>query len=89
MPCRVLHRWQAKACCFNDDMQGTAAVALAAILAGLRSTGQQLDQQKLLFLGAGEAGTGRQVGGTGQNRDWWGVGGVRAGGWGGEVKGGR
>jgi malate dehydrogenase (oxaloacetate-decarboxylating)(NADP+) len=39
-------------------MQGTAAVTLAGLLAGLRATGGSLEQQTFLFLGAGEAGTG-------------------------------
>lgn len=42
-------------------MQGTAAVALAAVLAGLRAIGGSLDQQTFLFLGAGEAGTGEML----------------------------
>jgi len=56
---RVLQQWQERCCCFNDDMQGTAAVTLAGLLAGLRAIGETLDQQTFLFLGAGEAGTGR------------------------------
>lgn len=41
-------------------------MALAAILAGLRGTGGRLDQQRLLFLGAGEAGTGTERGREGE-----------------------
>ncbi|KAF6257196.1 cytosolic NADP malic enzyme [Scenedesmus sp. NREL 46B-D3] len=54
---RVLNSWRDRCCCFNDDMQGTAAVTLAGLLAGLRATGGSLEQQTFLFLGAGEAGT--------------------------------
>jgi malate dehydrogenase (oxaloacetate-decarboxylating)(NADP+) len=54
----ILARYRDKICTFNDDIQGTAGVALAGILAASPLTGQKLIDQRFLFLGAGSAATG-------------------------------
>jgi malate dehydrogenase (oxaloacetate-decarboxylating)(NADP+) len=54
----LLERYREKVCCFNDDIQGTAAVALSGVLAALRITGGDLREQRFLFLGGGSAASG-------------------------------
>jgi malate dehydrogenase (oxaloacetate-decarboxylating)(NADP+) len=55
---RYLARYKDKVLCYNDDIQGTAAVALAGVMAALKITGTPITTQRVLFLGAGSAGTG-------------------------------
>ena len=54
----ILDRYRDRICTYNDDIQGTAGIALAGIFAALRITGQKITDQRFLFLGGGSAGTG-------------------------------
>ncbi len=55
---RNLNRYKDSMCTFNDDIQGTGAVALAAILAGISASEIPLDQHRFVIFGAGTAGVG-------------------------------
>jgi malate dehydrogenase (oxaloacetate-decarboxylating) len=54
----ILQRHREHVCCFNDDIQGTAAVTLGALLSACRKKGEALNQQKVVFVGSGSAGCG-------------------------------
>ncbi len=54
----LLNRYRDEICCFNDDIQGTAAVTVGTLLAACRSKGEKLSEQKVAFVGAGSAGCG-------------------------------
>jgi len=54
----ILARYRDRICTFNDDIQGTAGIALAGIFAASRINGQKITDQRFLFLGAGSAATG-------------------------------
>jgi malate dehydrogenase (oxaloacetate-decarboxylating) len=55
---RILDRYKGEVCTFNDDIQGTAAVVLAALLAAVDVTGVDLDDHRIVVFGAGSAGMG-------------------------------
>jgi malate dehydrogenase (oxaloacetate-decarboxylating) len=55
---RILEKYANQCCTFNDDLQGTAATALAAAYAAIRVTGGQLCDQRVVIHGAGTAGLG-------------------------------
>lgn len=54
----LLDRYQDELLCFNDDIQGTAAVALAGLFAATRINGKKLSEMTFMFCGAGSAATG-------------------------------
>ena len=54
----LLERYRNEICCFNDDIQGTAAVTVGTLLAACRTAGTKLAEQRVVFVGAGSAGCG-------------------------------
>ena len=54
----LLERYKDTVCCFNDDIQGTAAVTVGSLLAACKAAGTKLSDQRVTFLGAGSAGCG-------------------------------
>ncbi|ENW87989.1 MULTISPECIES: NAD-dependent malic enzyme [Acinetobacter] len=54
----LLNKYRDQICCFNDDIQGTAAVSVGSLIAASRAAGKQLKDQVVAFLGAGSAGSG-------------------------------
>jgi malate dehydrogenase (oxaloacetate-decarboxylating) len=55
---RILEQYRDKARIFNDDVQGTGAITLAAVLAGMRVAGTQPSEQRVVIFGSGTAGVG-------------------------------
>ncbi len=54
----LLSKYRNQICCFNDDIQGTAAVSVGSLIAASHAAGKQLKDQTVAFLGAGSAGCG-------------------------------
>lgn len=55
---RILDQYKDKLCTFNDDIQGTGAVTLSALLSACEITGNALEDHRIVVFGAGSAGTG-------------------------------
>ncbi len=54
----ILNKYRDEVLCFNDDIQGTGAVALSGLLGGMRMKGEKLADQRIIFYGAGSAAVG-------------------------------
>ena len=54
----LLDRYRNALCCFNDDVQGTAAVVVGTLMAACQARGESIGQQRVVFVGAGSAGCG-------------------------------
>ena len=54
----LLKRYRDKVCCYNDDIQGTAAITISGLINAMKLKKEKLSDQRILFLGAGSAGIG-------------------------------
>ncbi|MFH7457229.1 malic enzyme-like NAD(P)-binding protein, partial [Pseudomonas syringae group genomosp. 7] len=54
----LLEKYLDELCCFNDDIQGTASVAVGTLLAAFKAKNETLGKQKVVFVGSGSAGCG-------------------------------
>ncbi len=54
----LLEKYRKQICSFNDDIQGTASVVLAALLAAIKLSGNKLEEQRIVVFGGGSAGIG-------------------------------
>lgn len=54
----ILDRYREQICCFNDDIQGTAAICVGSLLAACKAKNEKISDQTLVFAGAGSAGCG-------------------------------
>jgi malate dehydrogenase (oxaloacetate-decarboxylating)(NADP+) len=54
----LLERYRNQVCCFNDDIQGTAAISVSGLVNAMKIKKEKFSDQKILFLGAGSAGIG-------------------------------
>jgi len=54
----LLEKYKNEICCFNDDIQGTASVTVATLLAACKVLGSSIDSHRVVFIGAGSAGCG-------------------------------
>lgn len=55
---RILEKYTPEIACFNDDVQGTGCVTLAAVMAAFKVSGTKWDEARFVMFGAGSAGTG-------------------------------
>jgi malate dehydrogenase (oxaloacetate-decarboxylating) len=54
----LLERYKDRLCCFNDDIQGTAAITVGSLISACKAANSKLSDQRITFLGAGSAGCG-------------------------------
>ncbi len=54
----LLERYKDRLCCFNDDIQGTAAITVGSLISACKAAKSKLSEQRIAFLGAGSAGCG-------------------------------